>query len=762
MCEWGRSGRVILTIAVALTTVSADALFSQGQQTAGGRRTEMLDGREVVEGEVIVRYVSQTGTIERERAEFYAYSDEAETIGRAGTRRLRSRTLSTSQMLATLRANPDVAYAEPNYIVRALATPNDPSFGSLWGLLNTGQVVEGQTGVPGADIGAVPAWDRTTGSRANVVAILDSGIAYNHPDLAANVFSAPRQFSVTMGTLTVTCSAGTHGFDAIANTCVPFDENGHGTHVAGIIGAVGNNNVGVTGVNWTANVMALKVLAADGTGTTADVVKAINWAIKAKAALGADANIRILNASWGGPVFSQSLNDEIAAANNADMLFVAAAGSSGTNNDSAPHYPASSTHSNVVSVAAFDNTGKLASYSNYGATSVDLAAPGDATLSTLPNNAYGELGGTSMSAAFVSGAATLALSLCPSNTATLKSRLLAGVDPHPSLSGVTVSGGRLNIANVLEDCGPPLPSVTPTSLTVAASGTITVNVADGPGHVADWVALHCPASAADGTYVDWKYLNNSKTLPATGLTTATITFTAPATGTTCDARLFASGGMSKLATSATITVTVTATTTVTPTSQNVAASGTITLNVADGPGHVADWVALHCPASAADGTYVDWKYLNNSKTLPATGLTAATITFTAPATGTTCNARLFASGGMSKLATSATITVTVTVTPTVTPTSQTVAPSGTITLNVADGPGHVADWVGLYCPASAADGAYSDWKYLNNSKTQPATGLTSATITFTAPATGTTCNARLFASGGLSKLATSATITVSP
>jgi hypothetical protein len=291
MITWRRSSRILLTIAIALTTFGADALLSQGRAPTN-RRTVVLDGREVVEGEVIVRYRPQSGPIERERAEFQADSDRSEAVGRLGARRLRSQRLSTRQMLAALRANPDVELVEPNFIIRASAVPNDTSMDALWGLRNTGQNVDGQAGVPGADIGAVAAWDLTTGTRANVVAILDTGIDYRHPDLAANVFTAPRQFSVTLGEITVTCLAGTHGFNALNNSCTPFDDNGHGTHVAGIVGAVGDNAAGVTGVNWTANLMGLKVLDATGTGTTTDAIKAIDFAIKAKAALGADANVR--------------------------------------------------------------------------------------------------------------------------------------------------------------------------------------------------------------------------------------------------------------------------------------------------------------------------------------------------------------------------------------------------------------------------------------------------------------------------------------
>ena len=163
-----------------------------------------------------------------------------------------------------------------------------------------GKPIFDNPGVIGADISATAAWDTTTGSRANVVAVIDTGIDYNHPDLAANIWTAPRAFSVTIDGITITCAAGTHGFNAITNTCNPMDDQSHGTHVAGTIGAVGNNGIGVAGVNWVASMMAIKFLDAAGFGSTTDAIKAIEFAIQAKSALGADANVRILSNSWGG------------------------------------------------------------------------------------------------------------------------------------------------------------------------------------------------------------------------------------------------------------------------------------------------------------------------------------------------------------------------------------------------------------------------------------------------------------------------------
>src|SRR6185436_6741904 len=176
---------------------------------------------------------------------------------------------------------------------------------------------------------ATLAWDVSTGSRDNVVAVIDTGIDYTHSDLAANVWSAPAPFTVTVGSRTITCAAGTHGFNAITGTCDPYDDHGHGTHVSGTIGAVGGNNSGVAGVNWTASIMASKFIDANGSGTLADAIDAIEFVIQAAAATGA--NVRVLSNSWSG-ASSQALIDEITSANEHDMLFVASAGNDGRDN----------------------------------------------------------------------------------------------------------------------------------------------------------------------------------------------------------------------------------------------------------------------------------------------------------------------------------------------------------------------------------------------------------------------------------------------
>ena len=799
MYRWRRISRVALTVALALTTLASDALFSQGRPAS--RRIVMLDGREVIEGEVIVRYRSQTGSLERQRAEIAADSDASEAIGQRGVRRVRSRNLTTRQMLATLSANPDVEFVEPNYVIRAASLPNDTSFASQWGLRNTGQVVEGQTGIPGADINAPAAWDITTGSRANIVAVLDTGIDFNHPDLAANVFSAPRAFTVTLGSVTVQCGAGTHGFNALTNLCVPFDDNGHGTHVSGIIGAVGNNNTGITGVNWTANIMALKVLGPDGTGSTSDAIKAIDFAIQTKAALGTDGNVRILNASWGGTTFSQALDDEIQAANNADMLLVAAAGTDGRNIDVTPHYPAASTRANVVSVAAADNRGELAPFSNYGATSVDIAAPGASTLSTLPNNGYGELSGTSMAAPFVSGAAALVLSRCPSTTAALKTTLLSSAFPVASMTGKSTSGGRLDVNAALTRCAslPGAASMTVNgttgALTVAPGAVMSVAVSNnGPADPWDYLMVApvgAPANYWSGVF---QFLNGTTTLPASPIRNAIVSVRAPTTPGTYEVRFNAAGQFGRLATSGVITVGTPSDPPPPPPPPPPSSSTSMTVNGTTGALSVAPGAAMTV-AVTNGGTADVWDYvmvapvgapanywsgvfqfLNGTTTLPAAPITNATISVRAPTTPGTYEVRYNAAGQFNRLATSGVITVSSSEPPPPPPPppasasmmvngttgALTVAPGAAMTVAVTNsGTADVWDYV-MVAPVGAPANYWSGvFQFLNGTTTLPAAPITNATISVRAPTTPGTYEVRFNAAGQFNRLATSGVITVS-
>lgn len=470
--------RAILVFVIGVVLASGATVSTQGRN----RPRVIFNGYEAVQGEVLVKFrAAAPGQFEGLQQQLDA--DQSEEIGHnLGIHRIHSRTFSLDALVAFLRTHPAIAFVEPNYVLRTTAIPTDPQFGNLWGLLNTGQSVNGApAGAPGADIHATSAWDVSTGSAANVVAVIDTGIDYNHGDLAPNVWAAPAAFTVTIGGRTITCDAGTHGFNAITNTCDPLDDNDHGSHVSGTIGAAANNGVGVAGVNWTASIMASKFLDASGSGTLANAINAIEFTIQAKAALGAAANVRVLNNSWGGGGFSQALLDEINKTNANDMLFVAAAGNNGLNNDVWAAYPADYTYwgaTNIVAVAATDNNDQLASFSNYGPTLVHLGAPGVNILSTTRGNTYQYFNGTSMATPHVSGAAALVLSKCTLNTAALKNNLLNNVDTVAGLNGWVSTNGRLNVDKAIRACTPTAPSA-PTNL-AATGGDAQVSLTWSP------------------------------------------------------------------------------------------------------------------------------------------------------------------------------------------------------------------------------------------------------------------------------------------
>jgi len=283
--------------------------------------------------------------------------------------------ISVDEALELYIEDPDVEHAEPNYIVYAdIAPPDDTHFNRLWGLHNSGQTVNGVNGTNDADIDALEAWDVTTGSSDVVVAVIDSGVDVNHPDLAANIWTNPGEIA---GNGIDDDDNGyiddVNGWDFYIDDNDPRDAHGHGTHVAGTIAAVGDNASGITGVSWSAKIMALRFLDAWGSGSTVNAIAAIEYAND----MGAD----VINNSWGGGGYNQALKDAIDAS---DALMVCAAGNSGINNDSIPHYPSNYSSANIIAVAASNQNDALAYFSNYGANSVDVAAPGTNIYSAAP------------------------------------------------------------------------------------------------------------------------------------------------------------------------------------------------------------------------------------------------------------------------------------------------------------------------------------------------------------------------------------------
>lgn len=347
---------------------------------------------------------------------------------------------------------PEVEYAEENFEINLIEAfdssivpvfPHDPQFIEQWALQNSGQ----RGGKEGADISAPLAWATTTGSEEVVVAVLDTGVDYNHEDLKPNMWTRPASMEAYQDAQLGSVD-DEYGFNAVENASDPMDDNGHGTHCAGIIGAEGENDLGIAGVNWKVRIMPLKFMNAGGSGTTKDAIEAINYAINRKKA---GVNVRIISASWGSTQRSRALEDVIRKAYEADILFVAAAGNSSVSNDRTPHFPSSYNVPNVVSVAALDRNDQLAKFSNWGAKSVAIGAPGVDILSTWLGNAYEEKSGTSMATPVVAGVAALIVAEHPQMSVdNVRKKLLASTDPIVALKGKTVTGGRINAAKALD------------------------------------------------------------------------------------------------------------------------------------------------------------------------------------------------------------------------------------------------------------------------------------------------------------------------
>ena len=360
---------------------------------------------------------------------------------------------STAGAIRDLESDPRIAFAEPNFTVHADTIPNDPFLPQLWGLNNTGQTVNWTAGTPDADIDAPEAWSVSTGSPDVTVAVIDTGVDVSHPDLAPNIWVNPGEDCAGCRTNGVDDDGNGYvddwrGWDFVNGDNDPTDDNGHGTHVAGTIAAAGNNGLGVAGVTWSSKIMPLKFLGADGSGTAADAISAILYA----RAMG----VPILSNSWGGDEFSQAMLDAIEQTDARGELFVAAAGNDFTNTDATPNYPSGYDSPNVLAVGATDQFDRKAWFSNYGARSVDLAAPGTNVYSTWRGGAYRFEDGTSMATPHVSGAAALAKAVFPGATgAGLKALLLRTVDPVAVLAGTTRTGGRLNVDHAVRCSGSP-------------------------------------------------------------------------------------------------------------------------------------------------------------------------------------------------------------------------------------------------------------------------------------------------------------------
>jgi subtilisin family serine protease len=463
---------VTSSVIATLPSVQAAAMSSKPPKPTVQAKPRNLSPR-FRDGYVLVAFKSGVSGPEQQRLERVARAHEVRTLG-AGAHLLAVPAGQVLSVVQLLTSAPGVRYAEPDYLSELAATPNDPSFPIQWAYQNTGQTVNGVAGTAGDDEKAVAAWNVTTGSRNIVIGEVDTGVEYTHPDLAANIWTNPGGIGG--------CPAGTHGYNVLTGTCDPMDDDvqygGHGTHVAGIMGAVGNNGVGVTGVNWTTTILPVKWVGANGNNATSDLITALDWLLQAKQE---GVNIRVVNDStvFVGTAYSQTLSDEIDLLGQNGILFVTAAGNTGDNNDNPAvrRYPCGYDRPTEICVAASDQNDALPSWANYGATTVDLAAPGNNIYSTLRGATYGFINGSSMASPQVAATAALILSVQDMSPAQLKADILENVDVTPGISGLVRTGGRLNICKALPGCTLPSP---PPSIIGQSSvgGNADVMVAD--------------------------------------------------------------------------------------------------------------------------------------------------------------------------------------------------------------------------------------------------------------------------------------------
>jgi subtilisin family serine protease len=357
------------------------------------------------------------------------------------------------QAINQLISSDVIEYIEPDAIGHITATPNDSMYGNQWALNNNG----GSGGVLDVDVDAPEAWELATGSSNVIVAVVDTGVLYTHPDLASSMWVNPSEVpnnGIDDDSNGVTDDV--YGYNAVSDSGNPVDDRGHGTHCAGIIAATGNNAQGVIGVAYGVKIMSVKAFGSDGVGRLSDVVKALNYVISQKKK---GINIRLLSNSWGGFPNSPTLKSFIEDVGNNGMLFVAGAGNDSANNDTTPFYPASFDVSNIISVAAIDRAGNLASFSSYGITSVDIAAPGVSILSTVLGNTYQYYNGTSMATPHVSAVAALLFSHESNlSVSTVKARIIASAKPLSSMSSRVQSGGMVSAIRALGSTVLPAPT----------------------------------------------------------------------------------------------------------------------------------------------------------------------------------------------------------------------------------------------------------------------------------------------------------------
>jgi hypothetical protein len=492
-------------------------------QSAAKGQANIIDGAEFVPGDVLVRFRTETAAKSAEAVALplraadggevvFERFDGSETV--RGLRLAKVDPARTLEAVAELAARTDVLYAEPNYIWRAKRTPNDPCFNGVSPCPVTG-------GMYGMNrINAPAAWNTTVGSRSVVVGVLDGGVDINHPDFRdqqgnSNIWTNPNDpvgdanGDGNLDDDNNGLADDIHGWDFHHNDSSVFDnEDGddHATHVAGTIGAQGDNNVGVAGVNWNVSIISIKVLGPDG-GSTANIIKGYNYARKLREA---GVNLRVLNNSYGGPGKSLAALDAINQLNNVGILFVVAAGNDARDNFSYPDYPSNYDAPNVIAVAATSSTDNLASFSNFSSRLVSIGAPGVSILSTVPNGGYASAGwsGTSMAAPHVTGAAALVVAASPSiTTAQLRGVLAFTGDRLPALESKTTTGRRLNVANAIASATENGGAADATAPAVA--GNFRVTGQSGRGVTLAWTAPGDNGNSGTAADYDFFFVNST-------------------------------------------------------------------------------------------------------------------------------------------------------------------------------------------------------------------------------------------------------------
>jgi len=486
MLQSARKPRILVVALICFSISLGWALAARSVQPARKAR--------YIPGELLVKYRASARTAALEGSERQRGVSTLRTFESIRVRHLKlPEGMTVEEALEIYRDDPDVEYAEPNYYRHATVIPDDIFFDNLWGLDNTGQA----GGTVDADIDAPEAWETQTGSSAVVVAVLDTGADWDHEDLSANIWNNDDEAENGADSDGNGYTDDIRGWDFVNNDNDPDDDHSgtyHGTHVSGTIGAEGDNGIGIAGVNWSVSVMPLKILDANGDGFVSDEIDAMNYAV----ANGAN----IINASFSGGSYSQSEHDAVNSARAAGVLFVAAAGNDGQDNDDIPAYPANYDLDNVIAVAATDQNDDMAWFSNYGATSVDVAAPGVNIYSTKAGDTYQYMSGTSMATPHVAGLAAL---IWAENVGfshdQVKHRILNGVDVLPALTGTVLMAGRINANNSIN---PPANAPDGPSDLVAVSAStsrIELNWTDQASDESGFKIERATASAGPYTHV---------------------------------------------------------------------------------------------------------------------------------------------------------------------------------------------------------------------------------------------------------------------